>query len=305
MADKKIEHKQKEPVVYKHKTVLTREVLAYLQPKPNRVYIDATFGGGGHTRAILTAEPTCKVIAFDWDRKTLDLNAPAFEQEFGDRIQFIWGNFSHISTLLKKNNIKKIDGILADFGTSQFQITQGEGFSFTVDSPLDMRMSAGHYKTTAKNIVNQATEEELTKIFFDYGEEHAARKVAKAIVAARAVKPILTTKQLADVVATVILPFSRTIHPATKVFQALRIVVNDELNNIKSLLTQAELVLSSGGRLICISFHSLEDRIVKQFFKTNETIFENLTKKVVSAAEDELAQNPSSRSAKLRAAIRI
>lgn len=303
MSDKKLENKK--TVVYKHKTVLTREVLTYLQPKPNGVYVDATFGGGGHTRAILAAEPTCKVIAFDWDKKTLDLNAPAFEEEFGDRIQFIWGNFSHISTLLKKNNVKKIDGILADFGTSQFQITQGEGFSFTVDSPLDMRMSAGHYKVTAQDIVNKASEEELMKIFFDFGEERAARKVAKAIVAARAIKTIRTTKQLADIVSTVILPFSRTIHPATKVFQALRIVVNDELNNIKSLLTQAEEVLTSEGRLVCISFHSLEDRIVKQYFKTHENIFENLTKKVVSAAEDELTQNPSSRSAKLRAAIRI
>jgi 16S rRNA (cytosine1402-N4)-methyltransferase len=288
-----------------HIPVLTKEVIAYLALKPHGVYVDATFGGGGHTRALLQAEPTCKVIAFDWDKQALELNGPPLEEEFGDRLTLIWGNFAQITQLLKKRKIGRVNGILADFGTSQFQLAEREGFSFTIDSPLDMRMSPGHHKTTAYDVVNRAPESELATILYTYGEEERSRAVARAIVASRKEHgPIRTTRQLASVIERVIPPYSRKIHPATKVFQALRIFVNDELNNIKSLLTQAGDVLEDYGRLVCISFHSLEDRLVKQFLREHQDIFTILTRTVVTASEEERAINPSSRSAKLRAAER-
>lgn len=165
-------------------------------------------------------------------------------------------------------------------------------------------MSPGHYKITAYDVLNKATEEELAQIFFDYGEERASRKVARLIVEQRKTKPILTTTDLAQLIMKVIKPYSRSIHPATKIFQALRIFVNDELNNIRSLLSASLTVLNPGGRLVCISFHSLEDRIVKQFFKGHPEELTILTKKVVQATQEELSRNPSSRSAKLRAAER-
>lgn len=286
-----------------HKSVLVREVVEYINPQPGKTYIDATFGGGGHTRALLQAQPECNILAFDWDRNALDTNAPAIAQDFPDRVRFIWGSFGHMTQLLKKESITQVDGILADFGTSQYQIGSAEGFSFAIDTPLDMRMSPGHYKVTAADIVNRASEEELATILYDYGEEHASRKIARAIVHYRNhVEPLWTTKQLAELIKKTIPAAGRRIHPATKTFQALRIVVNDELNNIKSLLTQSLDLLAPHGRLVCISFHSLEDRIVKQFIKEHAAILENLTKKVVTAASDEIEVNKSSRSAKLRAA---
>lgn len=288
-----------------HKPVLVNEVIEYIALKPHGVYVDATFGGGSHSRALLLAEPTIKLIAFDWDRTAVEENAPLLELEFGDRLTVLWGNFTSIVQLLKKQKISGVDGILADFGTSQYQILQQEGFSFKNDTALDMRMSPGHTKTTAYDVVNKASEAELSEIFFTFGEEQSARKIAKFIVAERALNEITTTGQLANIVLKVVPPFSRSVHPATKVFQALRIFVNDELNNIKSLLTQSIKLLKPEGRLVCISFHSLEDRIVKQFLKAHPTELSTLTKKVVIATPEELAINPSSRSAKLRAAARL
>jgi 16S rRNA (cytosine1402-N4)-methyltransferase len=286
-----------------HKSVLTREVLTYLDPQPNKVYVDATFGGGGHTRALLEKEPDCKIIGIDWDKSAHELNGHELVEEFPDRLQLVWGNFSQITQLLKKIGVTRIDGILADFGTSQFQIHEKEGFSFAVDTPLDMRMSAGHYKITAADIVNKATEQEIADILYQFGEESAARRIARAIIEYRTENgPIIkTTGQLATLISQVVRPHSRRIHPATKTFQALRIFVNNELNNIKSLLTQSIPLLAPQGRLVCISFHSLEDRLVKQFFKQHEAEFTILTRKVVMAQEDELRENPSARSAKLRA----
>ncbi len=277
------------------------EVRTYLAPKPQGIYVDATFGGGGHTKVILEAEPTCTVIGIDWDAHALELNAPPLEEEYGDRFIPMAGSFAHIGRILKKLNISHIDGIIADFGTSQYQIKNLPGFSFSVPTPLDMRMSPGHYKTTAYDVVNRATEEELANIFFDYGEERASRKIARLIVEQRKTKPISTTTELAQLIMKIVKPYSRSIHPATKVFQALRIFVNDELNNIKALLTASLNLLNPEGRIVCISFHSLEDRIVKQFFKAHPELT-ILTKKVIQASDEELARNPSSRSAKLRAA---
>lgn len=289
-----------------HKPVLVDEVIQYLSPKPGGIYIDVTFGGGGHTRAILQAEPTAKVIAVDWDETALAMNAEPLEREFGSRFMKMWGNFAHLPELMKKNKIDPVDGILADFGTSQFQLKEQEGFSFASDSFLDMRMAPGFFKITAYDIVNRSSEKELETIFSDYGEEIFARRIARAIVEERRRKPIKTTAQLANIVVSVVPHKSgykkgRHIHPATKVFQALRIVVNEELENIHALLSHSLKVLKPGGRLVCISFHSLEDRIVKQFFKAHKQEFDILTPKVIVPTEEECHRNPSARSSKLRA----
>lgn len=293
-----------------HKPVLVNEVIQYLAPRDGGVYVDATFGGGGHTRAILEAAPGCRVIAFDWDTVALETNGPAMQEEFGDRLTLIWGNFSHIVRLLAREGIHHVDGILADVGTSQFQLKQKEGFSFAVDSPLDMRMSPAHQIHTAADIVNTASLNELIKILSEYGECHNARRLAQEIVNRRKERRITTTGQLVEaVVAVAGKPHPGAIHPATKVFQALRIVVNHELDNITSLLKGALQVVAPEGRLVLISFHSLEDRLVKRFFlddayhATVGKKLEIITNKTVMASAEEAASNRSSRSARLRAAI--
>lgn len=285
-----------------HISVMPEEICTYLALKPQGVYVDATFGGGGHTKAILEAEPTCTVIGIDWDAHAFELNASDIEENYGDRFIPMAGSFSHIHRILKKLAIEKVDGIIADFGTSQYQIKNLPGFSFTVPTPLDMRMSPGHQKITAYDVVNRANEDELAQIFFDYGEEPASRKIARLMVEQRKLKPIATTTDLTQIILKIVKPYSRSIHPATKVFQALRIFVNDELNNIRALLSASLTILNPGGRIVCISFHSLEDRIVKQFFKAHADELLILTKKVVLSSPLELERNPSSRSAKLRAA---
>jgi len=292
-----------------HKPVLVKEVLEYIDPQPNGLYIDVTFGGGGHTRAILEAEPTCKVVACDWDKIALETNAEKLADEFGDRVQFIWGNFAHLYKLLKKEKITNIDGILADFGTSQDQIFNREGFSFAIDSPLDMRMSPAHQRLTAADIVNRFSEQKLAQMFFDLGEERFSRQIARAIVQDRVQARFKTTKQLATLIERVVPAHKgrRKVHPATRVFQALRIHVNHELENIQAFLMGSLRLLKPGGRLVCISFHSLEDRLVKRFFQEHSSMpgregFELLMKKVVVAGDEEVEENPSSRYARLRAA---
>lgn len=298
-------HKEKN---IQHKPVLVKEVLENLQVKPKGVYLDVTFGAGGHTRAILEQNKSCTVIAMDWDAMAIETYAPIFEEEFGDRISFIWGNFSVLYKLLKKHNIDALDGVLADFGTSQIQIAQTPGLSFFRDTPLDMRLSAAHYQVTAADVLNKATQEKLAQIFFQLGEEPKSRQIARAIVAARADHKFRTTGQLVDVIEDIIPNKGRrAIHPATKVFQALRIYVNHELDNIQAFLPAATNALKPGGRLACISFHSLEDRMVKQFFADQQRLgaLEVVTPKAVVAGPDELAKNPSARSAKLRAAQKL
>ncbi|MEX0671916.1 MAG: 16S rRNA (cytosine(1402)-N(4))-methyltransferase RsmH [Candidatus Babeliales bacterium] len=288
-----------------HVSVLTQEVLEYLNPQPHKIYVDATFGGGGHTRAILQKEPQCWVIAFDWDLVALEKNQATIEAEFPGRVKFIWGNFAQIIRLLEKEGIQQIDGLLADFGTSQHQIHERPGFSFAQDTPLDMRMSPGHQRTTAADILNKASEKELAEIFWVYGEERFSRQLARAIVYERSTTSFKTTNQLVALVQKIV-PRKGRIHPATRTFQALRIVVNKELENISAFLDGALKVVRSEGRIVCISFHSLEDRLVKQFFKQHSmgptAQLKNLTKKVVVASDEEADLNPSSRSARLRAA---
>lgn len=299
---------EKQKHIATHKPVLVKEVIENLNVKPKGVYLDVTFGAGGHTRAILERNKTCKVIAMDWDVLTIENYAPQFEQEFGDRISFIWGNFSVLYKLLKKHNIEKLDGVLADFGTSQIQIAQTPGLSFSRDTPLDMRLSAAHFQVTAADILNKSTQEKLEQIFFQLGQEPKSRQIARAIIAARARKRLQTTGQLVDIIEEIIPSRGRrSIHPATKIFQALRIYVNHELDNIQAFLPAAVNALNPGGRLVCISFHSLEDRMVKQFFVNQERvkILEILTPKAIISSPEELAVNPSSRSAKLRAAEKL
>lgn len=290
--------------LYEHKSVLVREVLEQLNPQPGGTYIDVTFGGGGHTRAILEQEPTCKVIAIDWDKHAIAHNEERIKAEFGDRFSMVWGNFALLYKILKHEKIKNVQGILADFGTSQFQIHEQPGFSFQKDTPLDMRMSPSHHQETASDVVNTMSEKALANIFFEYGEEVHARKIARLIVQERDKTPIRTTYQLIHLVERVIPYYSRHTHPATKIFQALRIYVNDELNNITAFLSAAPAALAPGGRLVCISFHSLEDRLVKNFFSQHAMTLKTLTPKPVTASQDELGANPSARSAKLRAAIK-
>jgi len=314
-----------------HISVLVDEVLFYLAPQPYKIYVDVTFGGGGHTRAILQAEPTCRVIAIDWDQEAFLMHEQQFKDEFGDRITFIWGNFAQLALLLRKSPFVpsdfvreiglpdrslvrrrvsregKVDGILADFGTSQHQIFSDRGFSFAVDSLLDMRMSAAHQKITAAHILNKSSEQELVNIFKDYGQEPHARAIARAIVAYRIQRPFRTTRQLAELIEQHVPRYGSRIHPATKVFQALRIAVNHELEAIAHFLRQSIQVLNDNGRLVCVSFHSLEDRLVKHFMQDHKkrpgvSGFELLTDGVVQASEKELAQNPAARPAKLRAA---
>jgi 16S rRNA (cytosine1402-N4)-methyltransferase len=285
--------------------VLVQEVLTWLAPEPGKVYLDATFGSGGHTRAILEREPTCKVIALDWDVDTLEKFGVPLSAEFPDRLTLLWGNFALLYKMLKKENVEQVDGILADFGPSQMQLMERSGFSFFYDSPLDMRMSPSFFPLTAADVLAKSSEEKLRQIFWQLGEERYARQIARAIVMERAKKQILTTGQLAELVVRVVpRDHQQRKHPATKVFQALRIYVNRELENIESLLSISLKVIRPGGRLVCISFHSLEDRMVKQFFqdKAREEALEIMTRKAIEASPQELCANPSSRSAKLRAA---
>ncbi|MBU4270074.1 16S rRNA (cytosine(1402)-N(4))-methyltransferase RsmH [Candidatus Dependentiae bacterium] len=289
-----------------HKSVLVNEVLQYLNPQPNKIYIDATFGGGGHTNAILEKEPNCKVIALDWDKNAINKNFPKLKEKFGDRISVLWGNFANIKKLLETEKIVHVDGILADFGTSQHQIEFSAGFSFQKDTPLDMRMSQAHHYFKASDIVNRFREKELADIIFKYGEERYARRIAKAIVEQRKITKFATTGQLAKLIESVV-PRQKTYtrkfytHPATKTFQALRIFVNKELENIEIFLKDSLNILNINGNMVCISFHSLEDRIVKNFFRENKNYLEILTKKPIIATDEERQKNPSSRSAKLRA----
>ncbi|MBD3231764.1 16S rRNA (cytosine(1402)-N(4))-methyltransferase RsmH [Candidatus Dependentiae bacterium] len=290
-----------------HKPVLTEQVIQYLNIKQNKTYLDATFGGGGHSKAILQKEPTCKVIALDWDQKTLEKQKSEFINQFGNRIKILWGNFANLHRIFKKEKIENVDGILVDFGTSQYQIENIPGMSFQKKLPLDMRISQAHQKITAADILNKFSEKELSKIFFELGEEKKSRQIAKKIIEFRKKEKFKNTSQLKNLIENIIpkhqmLHRKHFIHPATKIFQALRIYVNKELENIKKFLPQAIEVLNTNGRIVCISFHSLEDRIVKTFFRENKNQLKILTPKPITASKAEIQKNPSARTAKLRAA---
>jgi 16S rRNA (cytosine1402-N4)-methyltransferase len=290
-----------------HQSVLTKEVIKYLSPNPNDHFIDATVGFGGHAYKILKkTAPSGKLLAFDWDNIAL-LNAKEKLKEFGKRCTFINKNFSEIGLVIKDWQVDKVSGILFDLGTSNYQLTdKNRGFSFRENSELDMRMSPNSQKLSAKDIVNKFSEFEIRKILFDLGEEKFAKTIARNIVTRRREKFINTTQDLVGIIKNSVPPRVRVnskIHFATNTFRALRMVVNKELDNLENALKQALQILSPGGRIVVISFHSLEDRIVKNFFK-NSDLLEVVTMKPVMASVEELEKNPRARSAKLRGAIK-
>lgn len=278
-----------------HQPVLATAVLEALQPKAGGLYLDATVGGGGHTALLLGSEPTCRVLAIDQDPMALAA-AQEFLAPFGDRVQFWQGNFADFPL-----SASQFDGILADLGVSSAQLDRPErGFSFRFNAPLDMRMNP-QTPLTAADVINHASERELAEIFYEYGEERFARRIARQIVARR---PLYTTQELAQLVVHCLKASPRQrIHPATRVFQALRIYVNQELAVLDQFLARSPQGLKPGGRIAVISFHSLEDRRVKQAWRAHP-LLEVVTRKPIVADAAEVALNPRSRSAKLRIAAR-
>lgn len=323
-----------------HIPVLLEEVLKYLDPRPNQNFIDATIGGGGHTISILEhIAPNGQVLGIDWDEQTfevLSVKLKAQSAKLWGRIILEQRNFADLEKIVEKHNFHPIHGILFDLGMSSWQLGKsGKGFSFLRDEPLNMNYESGimNQRLTAGKIVNSWPEREIEKILSEYGEERFAGKIAEQIIQERKNRPIKTTFQLVEVIKKSVPGWYKRgrIHSATRTFQALRIAVNDELNNIKKALPQAFEMLEPGGRIVVISFHSLEDRIVKNFFKTRidtdtdrhirtksagaslfydknygrNAALKILTKKPITPTNEEIKNNPRSRSAKLRAAIKL
>lgn len=303
-----------------HLPVLLPEVLQALRPKDGDVIVDGTFGGGGYTRAILRSA-NCKVVGFDRDPLAVE-RGKEIVREFPGRLSLVNGTFGSMQDLLASQDIEAVDGIVLDLGVSSDQIEVAErGFSFQQDGPLDMRM--GDTGISAAGVVNSYSEQSLAGIIYVFGEEPKANSVARAIVAARLKGDITRTSELASLCARVVGRQANGNHPATRTFQALRIHVNDELGELARGLNAAEALLKPGGRLVVVSFHSLEDRMVKRFLsercgkasqgsrhlpampsKTDHPSFEICSKKAVTANREELARNARARSAKLRFATR-
>lgn len=280
-----------------HLPVLPQEVLEALDPAPGRVIVDGTLGGAGHTRLLL--ERGASVIGIDQDPYALG----RVRVQGLAGLQTLQGNFREMQDLLAGIGVTQVDGILLDIGVSSFQLDDAErGFSYHAEAPLDMRMSQDG--PSAADLVNTLEEAELAALIYEYGEEKHSRRLARAIAAARAERPIETTTELADLIKRAYPGFARGIHPARRTFQALRIAVNDELGALREGLRAAETLLAPGGRLAVISFHSLEDRIVKRFLQ-GSAVLEPLTKRPMTASAAEQAANPRSRSAKLRGAVRV
>jgi len=303
-----------------HTSVLMEEVLGVLAPRAGETFVDCTLGGGGHTEALL--EAGARVIGLDQDPDALDFTTKEKRlHRFGARFQPVRANFDRLGPVLDELGVPQVDGVLVDLGVSSWQLdTPGRGFSFQREGPLDMRMDP-QGPLTAADLVNTASAEELTRIFRTYGEEPNARRIAARLAGARKARAFETTMQLALAIEEVV-PRRGRIHPATRVFQALRIAVNREMEVLDSVLRQAAERLSAGGRMAVITFHSLEDRMVKEFFKLRSTpeldrpewpaprpnpdyIFHALTRKPVVATAGEQERNPRSRSAKLRAVKKI
>jgi 16S rRNA (cytosine1402-N4)-methyltransferase len=302
-----------------HIPVLYQEVLEYLRPEPGRLYIDGTLGAGGHSGGLLAASaPDGRLLAFDRDPAAIAFSKRQLEQ-FDDRVVFVQASYAKMGTLAPEHGFEKVDGILLDLGLSSRQLDSAErGFSFSHDGPLDMRFDPTDGRSAA-DLVNTLTELALADILWRYGEVKASRKYARAIVHHR---PIETTGQLAGLILEQNSGRRGRIHPATQVFQALRIAVNDELGMLERGLEAAVSLLRPGGRLAVISFHSLEDRLVKNFIRDQsrdcicppqqpictcdvEPALTAVTRKIVRPTEKEIAENPRSRSARLRVAERL
>lgn len=285
-----------------HIPVMPKEVLDFLEVKRGAWYVDCTLGGGGHTEQIL--KKGGKVLGIDLDPDAISEVSKKHDSEIKEgKLILENNNFIHIEQIVKKFNLKEVKGVLFDLGVSSHQLeTPERGFSFNLEAPLDMRMN--QQRISAKDLVNGLHENELVELFLKLGEERFAKRIARKIIEKRQIKPIETTNELANIILSVRpRTHSDRTHPATRVFQALRIAVNDELNSLKETLPQALEVLEPSGRLIVISFHSLEDRIVKNYFKEWEEKgkVKILTKKPVEPSEEEIDRNPRARSGKLRA----
>lgn len=295
-----------------HIPVLQKEVIQYLSPKPNENFIDCTIGGGGHTRAILEKNgPQGKVMGIDQDQEMIkNIESRFGNEELEKRLILVCDNFVNLGEIVEKRKFGPINGILLDLGISSWHITESKrGFSFLREEPLLMRYDGDTNKLTAEKIINDWPEEEIEKILKEYGQERFAKKITKEIIQQRETRPIKATTQLVEIIrrATPGWYQHRRIHFATKTFQALRIAVNEELNNLERTLPQVVEVLETEGRIVIISFHSLEDRIVKNFFRkeSKNGQLKILTKKPIKPTEKEISFNPRSRSAKLRAALKI
>ncbi|PZA07794.1 MULTISPECIES: 16S rRNA (cytosine(1402)-N(4))-methyltransferase RsmH [unclassified Meiothermus] len=284
-----------------HSPVLYHEALEYLNVKPGGLYVDATLGGGGHTQGIL--QRGGRVVGFDQDPAAIErarnFLLPGLSPE---QLTLVEANFRYLQAELQSCGVRQVDGVLADLGVSSFHFDDPKrGFSYRLEGPLDMRMAKEG--RTAAEVVNELEVEELARILRELGEESKAWRIARCIEEARRKKPIQTTTELAEIVRRAT-GFRGAGHPARKTFQALRIYVNDELGALRELLQAAVNVLAPQGRLVVISFHSLEDRIVKHFLR-NEPRLRVLTKKPLEPSEEEALKNPRARSAKLRAAERL
>ncbi len=302
-----------------HTPVLLKEVIEVLAPRAGETFVDGTLGGGGHTEALL--EAGAHVIGIDQDPEALAFAKEKRLHRFGEKFQPVRANFERLGAVLEDLGVAEVDGLLLDLGMSSWQLDTAErGFSFQREGMLDMRMDPDG-PVTAADLVNTAPAAELVRIFREYGEEPNARRIAARIVGGRAARPFQTTMELALAVEEVV-PRRGRIHPATRIFQALRIAVNREMEVLESVLGQAASALRPGGRMAVITFHSLEDRMVKEFFKIRSTaeldrpewpaprpnpdyIFRALTRKPVIASAEEQQSNPRSRSAKLRAVEKI
>ncbi|MDP9192762.1 MAG: 16S rRNA (cytosine(1402)-N(4))-methyltransferase RsmH [Acidobacteriota bacterium] len=308
----------------KHEPVLFSEVLEFLEPnRGDGVLVDATVGLGGHSEALLERHPDVRLVAIDRDPEALERSRQRLSR-FGDRVTFVRGRHESLIDILKQLEIASISGLLADLGVSSMQLDDAaRGFSFRFDGPLDMRMAGhGDEGRSAADLVNRLDEYELTKIIREYGEEPMARRIARAIVAAREEAPITTTTRLTEVIRSVKKSRFHEIDPSTLTFQALRIATNEELIGLDRFVDDAVSVLETGARVAVISFHSLEDRIVKRAFRRlagectcppnmpvcgcgAKALVNILTGRPVTASEGEMQRNPRSRSAKLRVAERI
>lgn len=304
-----------------HIPVLLTEMLSIMAPRDGGSYCDATFGGGGYARAILCSA-ACTLWAIDRDPAAIARGA-SLTAHFRGRLHLIEGQFGDILTHLEAAGVHVLDGVVLDLGVSSFQLDQpARGFSFRTEGPLDMRM--GNHGTTAADLVNTLSEHDLADLLFQLGEERASRRIAKAIVAARAEAPITTTGRLASIIRAVLPPDRSGIDPATRSFQALRIRVNDELGEIERALAAATQILAPGGRLVVVAFHSLEDRIVKRFMTDaagrapspsrhdprglltrSRPQFRLLTPRALRPGAAETQLNPRARSARLRALERL
>lgn len=300
-----------------HYPVMLPEVLDSLNPTSGEVYVDGTFGAGGYVSAFLD-QAACDVVAIDRDEDA-KVRAADLQGKYGERLVFAPGCFGDVQQVLEGTGFEQVDGFVLDLGVSSFQIDEAErGFSFRFDGPLDMRMSSEGQ--TAADIINGYEEKELADIIYLYGEERHSRRIAKGIVARRKEQKFETTLDLADVVRGIVPKSKDGIDPATRTFQALRIAVNDELGELERALEASIKILKPGGRLVVVSFHSLEDRMVKEFLRgasggsggsryAPETeqapaLFELISRKAIKPSEQEVGENSRSRSARLRAAIR-